>query len=47
MRTLQINKPWKQDSSKEEGFSSLPEGEWAVTESQKGMTQDIVKLVYE
>ena len=37
--------PEKHDSFKEEGRSSLPEGEWAVTESQRGMVQDIVKIV--
>ena len=31
--------------SKEEGRSSLPEGEWEVTESQREMTQDKVKFV--
>ena len=35
----------KHDSSREEGMSSLPEGEWAVAESQRWMTQDKVKLV--
>ena len=30
----------KRISSWEEGLSSLPEGEWAVAESQRGMTQD-------
>ena len=37
--------PAKQDFSREEGLSSLPEGEWAVAESQRGMTQDEVKIV--
>ena len=37
--------PEKHDSFKEEGRSSLPEGEWAVTESKRGMVQDIVKIV--
>ena len=43
-----INKritPEKHDSSREESLSSLPEGEWAVAESQRGMTQDKVKFV--
>ena len=35
--------PEKHDWLKEEGLSSLPEGEWAVTESQRGMTQGEVK----
>ena len=34
-------------SSWEEGLSLLPEGEWAVAESQRGMTQDKVKFVYQ
>ena len=29
----------------EEGFSSLPEEEWAAAESQRRMTQDEVKSV--
>ena len=37
--------PEKWASSWEEGLSSLPEREWAVAESQRGMTQDKVKLV--
>ena len=37
--------PKKHDSSREESLSSLPEGEWAVAESQRGMTQDEVKIV--
>ena len=32
-------------SSKEEGWSSLPENEWAVAKYQRGMTQDVVKCV--
>ena len=36
---------YKYDSSREESLSSLPEVEWAVAESQRGMTQDEVKLV--
>ena len=35
----------KRISSWEEGLSSLPEGEWAVAECQRGMTQDEVKNV--
>ena len=31
----------------EEGLNSLPEGEWAVAESQRGTKQDKVKLVYQ
>ena len=34
----------KHDSSREESLSSLPEGEWAVAESEREMTQDEVKL---
>ena len=37
--------PEKHDWLKEEGWSSLPEGEWAVVQSQRGMTQDEVKIV--
>ena len=37
--------PEKNDSSREEGMNSLPEGEWAAAEFQKGMTQDKVKFV--
>ena len=43
-----INKainPEKHDSSREERMSSLPEGEWAVDESQRGMAQDEKKFV--
>ena len=36
--------PWKHDWLKEEELSSLPEGKWAVAESQRRMTQDEVKL---
>ena len=35
----------KRASSWEEGLSSLPQDEWAVAESQRGMTQDEVKSV--
>ena len=37
--------PEKRAYSWEEGLSSLPEGEWAVTESPRGITQDEVKIV--
>ena len=37
--------PEKHDSTKEEEMSSWPEGEWALAESQRGMTQDEVKIV--
>ena len=37
--------PEKHDSSREEGRSSLQKSEWAVPESQRGMTQDKVKFV--
>ena len=40
-----VQRPEKQESSWEESLSSLPEGEWAVVESQRGMTQDEVKIV--
>ena len=36
--------PEKHDSSREKRMSSLRESEWAVAESQKGMTQDEVKI---
>ena len=36
----------KRASSFEEGLSSLPEGEWGVAESQRGMMQDEVKIVF-
>ena len=46
MRTLHKNKPWeKHDSSRDEGKRSLPDSEWAVAESQRGMTQGQVKFV--
>ena len=35
----------KREFSWEEGLSFLQEGEWAVAESQRGMTQDEVKIV--
>ena len=34
-----VQRPEKRASSWEEGLSSLPEGEWAVAESQRGMMQ--------
>ena len=45
MRTSQTISPKKHDWLKGEGLSSLPEGGWAVAESQRGMTQDEVKIV--
>ena len=42
---VKVQRPEKQESSWEESLSSLPEGEWAVAESQRGMTQDEVKIV--
>ena len=39
MRTLKKS-PEKHDSSREESLSSLPQGEWAVAQSQRGMKQD-------
>ena len=41
----EVQRPEKRTSSWEEGLGSLPEGEWAVAESQRGMTQDEVKIV--
>ena len=41
----ELQQPEKRASSWEEGLSSSLEGEWAVVESQRGMTQDKVKLV--
>ena len=40
-----VQRPEKWASSWEEGLSSLLEGEWAVAESQRGMTQDEVKIL--
>ena len=40
-----VQRPEKRASSWEEGLNSLPEGEWAVAESQREMTQDEVKNV--
>ena len=34
-----MQRPEKRTSSWGDGFSSLPEGEWAVAESQRGMMQ--------
>ena len=42
---VEVERPEKRASSWEEGLSSLPEGEWAVAESQRGMTQDEVKIL--
>ena len=39
-----VQHPEKQASSWVEGLNSLPEGEWAFSESQRGMTQDQVKF---
>ena len=41
---VDVQRPEKRASSWEEGLSSLPEGEWAVAESQRGMTQDEVEI---
>ena len=41
----EVQRPEKRASSWEEGLSSLPEGECAVAESQRGMTQDGVEIV--
>ena len=35
----------KKSPTREKGLSSLPEGKWAVAESQRGMTQDKEKLM--
>ena len=40
-----VQRPEKRASSSEEGLSSLPEGEWAVADFQRGMTQDKMRLV--
>ena len=40
-----MKRPENLASSWEEVFSYLPEGEWAVAESQRGMMQDKVKFV--
>ena len=42
---VKVQHPEKRASSWEEELSSLPKGEWAVVESQRGMTQDEVKIV--
>ena len=39
--------PEKHDSSREERMTSLLEVEWATAESEKGMTQDKMKFVYQ
>ena len=41
----EVQRPEKRASSWEEGLISLLKGEWAVAESQKGMTQDEVKIL--
>ena len=40
---VEVQCPEKRGSSWEEGLSSSPECEWAVTESQRGMMKDKVK----
>ena len=35
---------WNRAISWEEGLSSLPEGEWAGAESQRGMTQRMRRM---
>ena len=40
-----LQRPENRASSWEEGLSSLLESEWAVAESQRGMTQDKMELV--
>ena len=42
---VEVQRPEKRASFWEKGLSSSPEVEWAVVESQRGMTQDKVKLV--
>ena len=37
--------PERHDSSWEKEMSTLPESEWVVAESQRGMTQDEVKFL--
>ena len=44
MRTLTTTSPEKHDFSREESLSSLPEGEWAVAESQRGMMQGMRRV---
>ena len=39
--------PEKHDSSREKGMSSIPKGESVDVESQRGMTQDEVKIVWQ
>ena len=41
----EVQRSEKRASSWEKGLSSLPEAEWAVAESQKGITQNEVKIV--
>ena len=40
-----VQRPEERVSSWQEGWSSLPEGEWAVAKPQRGTTQDEVKIV--
>ena len=42
---VEVQRPEKRASSWEEGLSSLLECEWAVADSQRGMTQDELKNV--
>ena len=39
-----VQRPEKRASSWEEGLSSLPEGEWAAAESQRGITQGMRRM---
>ena len=41
---VKVQHPEKRASSWEEGLSSLPEGEWVVAESQRGMTQGMRRM---
>ena len=40
-----VQRPEKPAFSWEEGLNSFPDSEWAVAESQRGMTQDEVKIL--
>ena len=40
----EVQRPKKRASSWEEGLRLLPEGEWAVAESQSGMTQGMRRM---
>ena len=42
----EVERPEKRASFWEEGLSSLPESEWAVAGSQRGDTQDEVKISF-